>query len=113
MGVLSGVLNQTATYWEFSGVDGFGDSIFEAPVTIFVRWEDESKLVASAGGQQRITQSTIWYDEAEDISVSSFLALGDETANSDPRPLINAYLVKETNFTTDLSGQEKVRWVVV
>ena len=113
MGILSGALNQTATYWEFSGVDQFGDSLFEAPVTILVRWEDESKLVASARGQERITQSMVWYDEVEDISVNSFLALGDETAHSDPRPLINAYVVKETNFTVDLFGQEKVRWIVV
>ena len=112
MGILSDSLNQTATYWEFSGVDQFGDSIFEAPISLLVRWEDQSKLVSSIDGQERITQSMIWYDEAEDITVNSFLALGNETA-SDPRPLINAYVVKEANFTTDLSGQEKVRWVVV
>ena len=113
MGLLSGVLNQTATYWEFSGVDQFSDSIFEAPTTILVRWEDESKLVASTEGQERITQSKVWYDTSGDIPINSFLALGNETAHSDPRPLINAYVVKETNFTVDLSGQEKVRWVVV
>ena len=113
MGILSGSLNQTATYWKFSGVDQFVDSIFEAPIIISVRWEDQSKLVAIAGGQQRITQSMIWYDEAEDIPVSSFLALGDETAHDDPRPLINAYIVKESNFTVDLSGQEKVSWIIV
>ena len=113
MGMLSGMLNQTATYWEFSGVDGFGDSIFEAPVMISVRWEDESRLISDADGQERITQTTVWYDMPEDISVNSFLALGDETAASDPRPLINAYAVKETSFVTDLSGEEKIRQVMV
>ena len=113
MGLLNGSLNQTATYWEFLGVDQFGDSIFEAPTTIFVRWEDESRLVSNSKGQERFTKSTVWYDESYDITVNSFLALGDETTTSDPRPLINAYLVKETKFAVDLSGEEKVKWVMV
>ena len=113
MGLLDGLLNQTATYWKFAGVNGFGDSIFEAPITISVRWEDESRLIADADGQQRTTMAKIWYDESLSITTNGFLALGDETVTDDPRTLINAYLVKEVNSTPDLSGTEEVKWVMV
>ena len=113
MGLLNGVLTEQATYWKFSGVDSFGDSLFETPVLIFVRWEDTSSLKVDADGQERTTKSKVWYDIPEDIPVNSFLALGDETAKSDPRILVNAYLVKEVNFILDVSGRDKVRWVTV
>ena len=113
MGMLNGLLNQTATYWEFSGVDQFGDSLFESPVLVDVRWEDTSSLVVVTDGQERTTKSKVWYDTPEDISVNSFLALGDETTESDPAILVNAYLVKEVNFILDVSGEDKIRWVMV
>ena len=113
MGMLKGLLNQTATYWEFSGVDSFGDSLFESPVLVDVRWEDKSSLRVDADGQERTTKSKVWYDTPKDIPVNSFLALGDETSESDPAILVNAYLVKETSFMLDVSGEDKIRWVMV
>ena len=113
MGLLGGVLTEQATYWEFLGADSFGDSLFESPVFIAVRWEDTSNLRVDAEGQERTTKSKIWYDTPEDIPVNSFLALGDEIAESNPRILINAYLVKEVNFVLDVSGSDKIRWVTV
>ena len=89
------------------------DSLFENPVLIFVRWEDTSSLKVDADGRERTTKSKVWYDTSEDIPVNSFLALGDETAESDPRILVNAYLVKEVNFILDVSGSDKIRWVTV
>ena len=113
MGLLDGVLTEQATYWEFSGVDSFGDSLFESPVLVGVRWEDTSSLVVDTDGQERTTKSKVWYDTPEDISVNSFLALGDETSESDPAILVNAYLVKEAGFLLDVSGEDKIRWIMV
>ena len=113
MGLLSGVLTEQATYWEFLGADDFGGSLFKSPILVSVRWEDKSSLMVDADGQERTTKSMIWYDIPEDIPVNSFLALGDETAESDPKILVNAYLVKEVSSMLDVSGKDKIRWVAV
>ena len=113
MGILSGTLNDQATYWRFSGVDEFGDSKFDPPIIIYVRWEDERRLISDSDGQERSTKSEIWYDMEEDISYNSYLALGDKTATADPRNLIDAYNVKETSSIGDVSGREKVKSVIV
>ena len=113
MGFITGYLTKQATYWKFSGTNRFGDPIYEAPVTFLVRWEDQRRLISDSDGQKRFTKSVIWYERSEDIPENSFLALGDETSTNEPRKLIGAYQVRETSVTSDVSGHEELKWVVV
>ena len=113
MGFATGYLTKQATYWKFSGTDRSGDPIYEAPITLLVRWESERRLISESDGQKRFTKSVIWYDRPEDIPENSFLALGDKTGTPEPRKLIDAYQVRETNVASDVSGHEELKWVVV
>ena len=45
MSVLTLFLRQEITYWKKTGVDGFNEESYAAPVTLKARWEDRSSVV--------------------------------------------------------------------
>ena len=110
MGLLSGSLNQTATYWAATGIDKYGSTTFAAPVEIKVRWEDKQMLVTDARGQQRRTNSEIWVDQ--DLTNNGFLLLGTST-EADPTPLTSAFEIIKFDSIPGLGGSEFVRKAVV
>jgi hypothetical protein len=51
-------LNQAATYWAKTGIDGYGKPSFSAPASWSVRWQDVTVLVRG-GGIQELNSSTV------------------------------------------------------
>jgi len=82
MSMLTIFLKQKITYWKKTGVDGFNDETFAAPVTINARWEDRSTTVLSSDGVEVLSNSRVYL--AQDISTGDFLFNGISTV-TDPR----------------------------
>ena len=110
MGLLSGLLNQTATYWALTGVDKFGSSIFSAPVSVEVRWEDKQEIVLTGQGEQRNTKSEVWVDQ--ELTKNGFLLLG-VSVELDPRLINEAFEIVDFYITSGLTGEDFVRKAIV
>ena len=110
MGLLSGLLNQTATYWAPTGINDSGDVIFAAPITIKVRWEDSQKLMTDSQGRERESMADVFTEV--DVDEKGYMLLGEST-DLDPRELNAAFEIQTFNKTPGLEGNEFVRKAIV
>lgn len=83
-------LNQVCTYWQRTGVDGFNQPSFAAPVTIVCRWEDRSQRIQNDEGVDVMSKARVFL--AQDIAVGDYLALG-LYAGANPRTVADAHIV--------------------
>ncbi len=101
MGFETIFLRQKITYWRKTGVDGFNEESYAAPVTLDARWEDKSSVVLNTDGQEVISNSRVFL--AQDIIVDDYLMLGISTA-TDPRAVNEAFRVINYRKTPDLTA---------
>ncbi len=101
MSVLTLFLRQEITYWKKTGVDGFNEESYAAPVTLKARWEDRSTVVLNNLGQEVISNSRVYL--AQDVIVDDYLMLGISTA-TDPRKIDAANRVINFRKVPDLTA---------
>jgi hypothetical protein len=77
-------LNQTATWWRSTGVDGFGEQTYAAPTPIKCRWEERTTFIRDASGNEVPSRSRAFL--ADDVSLDDYLMLGS-TYETDPTKL--------------------------
>lgn len=65
-----------AVLWTAGVLDGFGDPSFNAPVEIDCRWQDRNQKYQSLAGDERISNSQIYYQEADLIKPGDRIARG-------------------------------------
>ena len=94
-------LNQTATYWAKTGIDGYGKPSFSSPVSWSVRWQDVS-VVVRGGGFQEINSSTMVL--TKDIpTAGDYIYLGTSSV-SDPLTVAGAREVGFVSRSPSLNG---------
>ena len=111
MSILDGAKPNTLTYWQFAGVDGYGDPQFSAPVERAVRWQDSNEFFYGSDGQGRQSQSVI-YDDINDYNQSDYIFRGS-SAEADPRNQTGAVQVQAVKATPSLDGDVTVKKVMV
>jgi len=94
-------LNQTATYWSKTGIDGYGKPSFAAPVSWSVRWQDVS-VVVRGGGFQEINSSTVVFTKDEP-QAGDYFYLGT-SAIADPLAVSGAREVGVVSQFPSLDG---------
>ncbi len=101
MGFETIFLKQKITYWRKTGVDGFNDEIFAAPVTIAARWEDRATTVIGSDGVEVLSMSRVYL--AQDITTGDYLMNGISTG-TDPRSIEAANRVINFRKVPDLTA---------
>lgn len=76
--------NQTAVWWNRTGVDQFGQPTFAAKVQIDCRWEDSVEEFTSASGEKKISRAIVYPDRL--LKPGDYLWEG-ELAGSPVNPL--------------------------
>jgi hypothetical protein len=94
-------LAQTLTYWELTGVDGYNQPQFAAPVSRTCRWEERTTRIQNTEGQEVLARARIFL--AEDMKLGDYIALG-VVAGADPRVIPQARAVIEFRKTPSLDG---------
>ena len=110
MSLVSGKLNQTATYWAFCGVDSAGDLEYDPPVQISVRWEDGQETFFSIGGEERKSRVIVYVDQ--DLLVRSYLFLGT-SASVTPNTVVAAFRIEAFLKEPSLNASEFVRRALI
>ncbi len=87
---------QTAVYWGNPVSDGFGGYTFDDPVEINVRWDEKSKMVLDADGNEVISKAEVTV--RQDVDIRGMLFLGDlddldSTQETDPNTIENAHQI--------------------
>ncbi len=101
MGFETIFLKQKITYWKKTGVDGFNEESYAAPVTLNARWEDRSSVVLNNLGVEVISMSRVYL--AQDVTVDDYLMLGLSTA-PDPKKIDAANRVINFRKVPDLTA---------
>lgn len=101
-------LNQVATYWAPLGPDGFGGVLFDLPIVIACRWQDQRDLVRNNVGQE-VVSSAVVYPEMP-LQDKGYLVLGDVTDGVDtgdyldPKDVPGSREIISVASSPDLSG---------
>lgn len=95
----------TATYWDFLGVDAYGQSILDAPITIRCRWQDQAVLYKDAQGQQRVSSAIIY--PAQEVAIKGWLKLGIDATTS-PVGLAGAHEIQQVGQSPSLDNRMRL-----
>jgi hypothetical protein len=109
MSILSGLLNQTITYWASPTKDGYGGFTFDTGVEIDGRWEDKQEIFMDASGEQLLSRAVVYLNQ--DVDIGGYLYNGASTgiAASNPQEVTGAIRVMMFNKVPDLNNTEYVR----
>jgi hypothetical protein len=88
---------QTAVYWGNPTDDGYGGITYDDPEEISVRWENTTKLITTADGQEYACVAEVIVNQ--DVEVNGYLYLGelddlDSSEMDDPKTVDAAYRIK-------------------
>ena len=75
-------LRQVATLWTSSGLDGYGNPTWAAPVAIKVRWEERIERTLDSSGNEILSKAYVYM--AQKYDVGSYLYLGTSVAAAPP-----------------------------
>lgn len=108
---LGSKLDQTATLWTRDGtLDWAGAQGWNTPSTILVRWVEEENVIRKESGQELAAKHKI--TASVDIDEGDWLALGDETGNSEPTGVSGAVEIKAKLNIPSVRGNEFLYVVV-
>lgn len=101
MGVIENVVAkfavQTAIYWANPTRDGDGNTTFDSPVDILVRWDDKTQVVTDSQGKEKVSRAEILSNQ--EMSELEYLFLGsisDFASGADlsnPKTIAGAYQI--------------------
>lgn len=97
-----GLLKQTITLWEKTGVDGYGKSSFSTPDTFTGRWQDEKIITKGIDGAKEIVYNSVVYTDTV-LQEGDFVFLGSSTT-ANPLTVSGAREIKNVRMSTDLNG---------
>ena len=101
MSFLTFGLTQTLTYWQQTGVNGYNEPTFAAPVQRICRWEDKVEKIQDDEGHDYVARSRIFL--ADDVAMGDYLMLGT-SADLNPRIIVLARRVRAFRKTPSLDG---------
>lgn len=97
-------LKQSATWWAVSP-DGTGGDVFASPVLVACRWEDrQESYIGQIDRREHVSKAIVYVDR--EVGLGDYLALGDQTATSDPSGLADADKVQRIQLFPDLRNVE-------
>lgn len=98
--------NDTATYWQCTGIDGFGKPTFAAPTTIKCRWEQRVEKVFTPEGEQIMSKARLFLGQS--IAINDYIFYGTSAALN-PLVVPNAYRVIDYREIPGFGGTEPER----
>jgi len=110
MSLVSKVCKQTAIRWPLLSKDSYGQPVFGAPEAVLVRWEDTAEEQIAADGVKFVTRSKAL--ALVDMRAGDYLQLAalEDTTNTDPRMVSDAYVVRSFAKIPNKRGKPLVRW---
>lgn len=101
---------QDVTWWEATGVDGYGNRTFAAPVTKKGRWADKAEEFQSPTGETLVSRSIVYLQE--DVSIGDYLLLGT-SVTAIPTNEDLAYPVRQHITVPDLRNLRSERRAIL
>lgn len=109
-------MKKVATFWGKPTDDGLGNFTFPTPKLFSpsndnggVRWEQKSEVFRDANANEVVSSAVVYVPE--ELEIEGWLALGDETGESDPQSVDGAYEIRQIGFTDDLRGDKRLHKV--
>jgi len=103
---------QTAVYWTPDGEDGYGNTVFtsDSPREIACRWEDSTRLMTDAQGDEIVVRAEVFV--TEDLEEKGVLYLGtlddlDSAQEDDPKQVDGAYEIRRFDKMPELGSATK------
>lgn len=103
MGILTGTLLDTVTYWSRSGVNDEGHGSYNTPATMTARWVNTQTILRDLNGEE-ISSEVIVYCNVV-LNVGDWVYLGSSASSTPPD---SAHEIKQKAVRRDLAGNETV-----
>lgn len=101
-------LKQTAVYWEFIKLDGYGHGTYQTEVELTVRWEDTQEVFVDDTGREVLSQAVIV--SSVPLVKQSMLFLGSigdlDSGVTDPQQVDGAREVRKTDAVKNLRATQ-------
>jgi hypothetical protein len=98
---------QTATYWGSPTPDGSGGNTYAAPVSLAVRWEENTEETFDASGAKFVSQAKVFCRQP--VDVGGYLFLGTSVATH-PTAVAKAYKIRAAVTTPALRNKDRAEW---
>lgn len=90
-----------ATYWPPGAVNAANEMTMGSPVSIKCRWQDVAKLFTDSQGKQLVSTAVVYPDRP--LLREGWLVRGI-SATADPRTVVGAQPIRQTNASDNLQG---------
>lgn len=112
MGLLTGKLRDTVTWWKTTGGSGFGGDSVATPIKLKAKWEEiQEVFIGQIDRRELVSKAVVYVDM--DMSVGDYLALGDFTDQANPGLVAGAYKIQRWEKAADLRNADHVRFAVL
>ena len=100
-------LHQVAVYWGAPVNDGYGGFTWEEPVEIDCRWEESTKVLLTAKGEEQTSRAEV--QVMQDVDENGILYLGtladlDSGQEDDPTTIEGAYRILRFDKIPTIDG---------
>jgi hypothetical protein len=109
MGILSKMRRMKAVYWAPVRVGPNGETVFDSPVELRVRWEDSHVLVKDPTGEEFTSDAVVYV--GEDVKPKGMLWLGELTSGTpeDPNEQEDAVTIRQFEKLPDIKCKKFLR----
>ncbi len=105
---------QPAIYWGNPQPDGFGKYEFDAPVQIYVRWDDKNQVVTDKNGKEVLSNAEIMVtQDLDELGMLLLGELGDLDSTADPYESGAVTIMSKTKIPMIKSKTDFVRKVYI
>lgn len=95
------------TWWARTSSDGYGGTIFTAPVAVPCRWEDKRTLFVNRAGEEVMSAAIAYV--ARDMEIGDWLIHGNFVHVTNPTLVDGAYEIKQFAKTPDIRKLQTLR----
>jgi hypothetical protein len=116
MSYLTRMMRQTATWWDYSTINEYGDPSFASPLLLTtasgnaVRWEHRSELFKMPNGDEYHSKAIVW-SATQEFAVGDYLFLGS-SVTTNPETVSGADRVRHAEKVPDI-GNKKLLYKAV
>lgn len=101
-------MKQTATFWEPGSRDITGNATFRAPVTVLVRWQDQTELFIDPQGREQTSSAVVFTPRT--LALEGYLLLGESTATN-PKLVKGAKEIRQSAASPNLAQTVEIHKV--
>ena len=94
----------SATLWNRTGTNGYGEPSFSSPVTITCHWEEKVQVMMDNRGEEFVSMGCVFVDDTLVVAIEDYVFNGASSVTN-PLTLPRAFKVRQISKIPNYNGQ--------